>query len=136
MKQLQIVAPHMVHQVWEVIGPFFEASVNGSVDDCTAEQFKALLANGDQTLFAVIEDEKIIGVFSVIMINEPNHRVAHTTAMGGRGMFSADSIAQYEVWAKAQGATKIRAWAKEPQARLYRQKMGLNTTMLVVEKTI
>ena len=83
-----------------------------------------------------MEDSKIIGAFSVAIQNVPNHRIVHTTAMGGRGLFDEDTVSQYETWAKLQGATKIRAYAKEAQARLYRQKMNLNTTIYVVEKLI
>lgn len=136
MKQVQIVAPDQVHQVWPQLQHYFEASFEQSTGDCTPDQLKFLLSGGKQTLFVVVEDEKIIGAFSVDIQNAPNHRVAHTTAMGGRGLFDEDTVSQYETWAKLQGATKIRAWAKEPQARLYRQKMNLNTTMFVVEKLI
>jgi len=136
MKQLQTVAPSQVHQVWHNVKPYFDASYEQSTGDCTVEQLKTILANGGQTLFVVVEDENIIGAFSVDIQNAPNHRVAHTTAMGGRGLFNEDTVSQYEAWAKLQGATKIRAWAREPQARLYRQKMNLNTTVYVVEKLI
>ena len=136
MKQLQTVAPSQIHQTWELVKPFFDASFEQSTGDCTVDQLKMLLANGSQTLFVVVDDDKVIGAFSVDMQNSPNHRVAHTTAMGGRGLFDKDTVSQYETWAKLQGATKIRAWAREPQARLYRQKMNLNTTVYVVEKLI
>jgi hypothetical protein len=51
-------------------------------------------------------------------------------------VFDSDTISQYELWAKQQGCTKIRAWAKDSQARLYRMKLGLQKTMNVVEKDI
>lgn len=136
MKQLQVVAPQLVHQLWGDIKHYFEASAETGVGDCTPDQLRTILANGGQTLFVVLEDSKIIGVFSVDVYNVPNNRIAQTTAMGGRGLFSEETVSQYEAWAKLQGATKIRAWAREAQARLYRQKLGLNTTMYVVEKTI
>ena len=136
MKQLQTVDPMYVHQLWDIVKPFFEASAATGVGDCLPEQLKMLLARGEQSLLLVLEDGTIIGAFSVEIKNHPNHRVATTTAMGGKGLFTKETVAQYEDWAKSQGATKIRAWAKESQARLYRQKLGLNTTMYVVEKTL
>jgi hypothetical protein len=136
MKQLQTVAPSKIHQTWEIVKPFFEASFEQSTGDCTVEQLKTILAEGQQTLFVVVNEDKVVGAFSVAIQNAPNHRVAHTTAMGGKGLFDENTVSQYETWAKLQGATKIRAWAREPQARLYRQKMNLNTTVYVVEKLI
>lgn len=136
MKQLQIVSPDQVHQVWPDLKHFFEASYEQSTGDCTPDQLKAILSENKQTLFVIVEDSKIIGAFSVAIQNVPNHRIVHTTAMGGRGLFDEDTVSQYETWAKLQGATKIRAYAKEAQARLYRQKMNLNTTIYVVEKLI
>jgi len=136
MKQLQVVPPQSVYQLWETIRPYFEASVDASSGDCTAEQLKTILANGQQTLFVVVEDELIIGSFSISINNHPNNRVALITAFGGNGITNIEVFEQVVTWAKAQGATKIKAIAKEAQARLYRQKVGLNTTMYVVETLI
>lgn len=136
MKQLIIVDPMYVHQVWDTVKPFFDASYEESSGDCTVEQLKLLLSRGSQTLFAIVEDDKTIGAFAVEIVNHPNSRSAQTTAMGGKDVFTPELIAQYETWAKSQGATKIRAYAKEAQARLYKQKLGLNSTYYVVEKTI
>ena len=90
----------------------------------------------DVVLFIVVDEEVIIGAFAVEIINYSNHRVAHTVALGGKGLFDVDTIEQYENWARNQGCTKIRAWAKDAQARLYRMKMGLEKSMNVVEKLL
>jgi len=105
-------------------------------EDYTVEQIKFLLVQGKQTLFVIVDEEKLIGTFTVEVIDYPNHRVAHTTTMGGKGLFDKDTVKQYEDWARSQGVNKIRAFALEAQARLYRMKMGLNMVTHVVEKTI
>ena len=84
----------------------------------------------------VVEDEKIIGAYTVDIIDYENHRVAFTTCMGGRKVFNKDTVKQYEDWARSQGVTKIRAYASEAQARLFRRKLGLRPTMSVVEKNL
>jgi hypothetical protein len=56
--------------------------------------------------------------------------------MGGRKVFNKDTVKQYEDWARSQGVTKIRAYASEAQARLFRRKLGLRPTMSVVEKNL
>jgi hypothetical protein len=105
-------------------------------DDYNVDQLKMLLTEGRQTLFVFVEDEKIIGALSVEMINYPNSRVAYTSAIGGKGLFDENTIKQYEDWAKSQGATKIRAFAKDAQARLYKMKMGFDISTHVVEKNV
>ena len=136
MKQLQLVDQMFVHQVWDKVKPFFEASYEESTKDCTPDQLRLLLSRGAQYLFVIAEEDNICGAFSVEIVNHPNSKSATTTAMGGKVLFTEETFAQYENWARSQGVTKIRAYAKEAQARLYRQKLGLNSTVYVVEKLI
>ena len=136
MKQLKIVSPDYVCQMWDQIEHYFErASVTGT-NDYTVEQIKYLLVQGKQTLFIIMDEEKLIGAFSVEFINYPNNRVMHIAAIGGKSVIEDETVKQLEDWARSQGATKIRAFAQEAQARLYRMKMGLNMVTHVVEKNI
>jgi hypothetical protein len=136
MKQLQIVSPNYIHQIWNQIETFFDRAMLAGTDDYNVDQLKMLLVEGKQILIVVVEDEKIIGALAVELINYPNHRVAYTSAIGGKALFDEDTIKQYEDWARSQGVTKIRAFAKDAQARLYKMKMGFDTVTHVVEKNI
>lgn len=136
MKQIQLVSPDFVCTVWDKIKPFFDASFKYSNDDYNVDQTKMLLVNGVQKLLIAVDDEKIIGASAVEFINYPNQRVLHIVSMGGRALIEPDMIKQFEDWAKSQGATKIRAFAQDAQARLYKMKMGLDTVTHVVEKSI
>ena len=136
MKQIQLVSPDFVCNLWDKIEPFFDASFKYSNDDYNVDQIKMLLVNGVQKLLIAVENNNIIGASAVEFINYPNQRVLHITSMGGKALIEPDMIKQFEDWAKSQGATKIRAFAQDAQARLYKMKMGLNTVTHVVEKTI
>jgi hypothetical protein len=136
MKQIQTVSPDFVIKLWDQIKPFFDASFKYSNDDYSVDQIKMLLVHGHQKLLIAVENDIIIGASAVEFINYPNQRVLHITSMGGKALIEPDMIKQFEDWAKLQGATKIRAFAQDAQARLYRIKMGLNTVTHVVEKTI
>ena len=136
MKQIQLVSPDFVCTVWDKIKPFFDASFKYSNDDYNVDQTKMLLVNGVQKLLIAVDDEKIIGASAVEFINYPNQRVLHIVSMGRRALIEPDMIKQFEDWAKSQGATKIRAFAQDAQARLYKMKMGLDTVTHVVEKSI
>jgi hypothetical protein len=137
MKQVQIVAPGHIHAVWPVVrGLLNTAIIKYDHADYDVEHLKVLLIREYQVLFVVIDENEIIGAFTVEIINYPNHRVAHTTTMGGKGIFDKDTVKQYEEWCKSQGITKIRAFAQDGQARLFKMKLGLNAVTHVVEKTL
>ena len=136
MKQMQIVPPSYIHQVWDKIESYFDRAMLAGTDDYNVDQLKMLLTEGRQTLFVFIEDEAIIGALAVELINFPNHRIAHTSAVGGKGIFDENTIKQYEDWCRAQNATKIRAFARDAQARLYKMKMGFDLVTHVVEKKL
>ena len=84
----------------------------------------------------VVKDNKIIGCFTVEVINQMNHKVAFTTCMGGKGLFDTYTVKQYEDWCRSNGITKIRAYAQDSQARLFKIKLGLEKVTNVVEKTL
>jgi hypothetical protein len=134
--QVQVVAPTYIHQLWDKVEPYFEAAELEGTGDCTTSQLKLQLISGAQTLLVATEGAEIHGAASLSVQMQPNHRIAVITAMGGKGIVDEAMFEQVVAWAKTQGATKIRAWAKDSQARLYRQKAGLITTTNVVEKLI
>ena len=136
MKQLKIIPPDYICQLWDQIEHYFKSAPGAGTDDYTVEQIKFLLVQGKQTLFVIMDGEKLIGAFSVEFSNYPNNKVMHIAAIGGKSVIEDETVKQLEDWARSQGATKIRAFAQEAQARLYRMKMGLNMVTHVVEKTI
>ena len=137
MKSVQIVAPNHIHAVWEIIWPMLNvAFINYPHADYSVEQLKVLLIKEFQVLFVVVEDNKIIGAFTVEVINHPNEKIAFTTCMGGKGLFDNNTIKQYEDWCRSNGITKIRAYAQDGQARLFKMKLGLDVITHVVEKTL
>ena len=136
MKQLKIIPSDYICQLWDQVEHYFKRASGTGTDDYTVEQIKFLLVQGKQTLFVIMDGEKLIGAFSVEFSNYPNNKVMHIAAIGGKSVIEDATVKQLEDWARSQGATKIRAFAQEAQARLYRMKMGLNMVTHVVEKTI
>jgi hypothetical protein len=136
MKQLKIIPSDYICQLWDQIEHYFKSASGAGTNDYTVEQIKFLLVQGKQTLFVIMDGEKLIGAFSVEFSNYPNNKVMHIAAIGGKSVIEDETVKQLEDWARSQGATKIRAFAQEAQARLYRMKMGLNMVTHVVEKTI
>lgn len=137
MKQIQLVAPGHINAVWPVVrGLLNSAIINYDDPDYDVEHLKVFLIKEFQLLFVVVEDNNIIGAYTIEVINYPNHKIAYTTCMGGKGIFDKDTVKQYEDWCRNNGITKIRAYAKDVQARLFKMKLGLNVVTHVVEKTL
>jgi hypothetical protein len=137
MKSVQIVAANQIHAVWEIVWPMLNvAFLNYEDPDYGVDHLKIDIINGNQTLFVVVNNDKIIGAYTMEFINYANHRVAHITAIGGKDMITKETVKQCENWARANGATKIRAFAQETQARLFKLKMGLEKVTNVVEKNL
>lgn len=136
MIQLHIVPTELVHSVWEKVSLFITASYEESNKDCTPEQLKMLIARGEQTLFVGVEDEQIVGAMTVEIINYPNVRAGFITALGGKAVVDQELFAQVEEWLRANGASKVYAYAKPAQARLYQQKAGFEPARYVVEKAL
>ena len=137
MKSVQIVKPEHIHAVWEIVWPMLNvAFINYEDPDYGVDHLKVDIINGKQTLFVFTENNKIIGAYTMEFINYVNHRVAHITAIGGKAVVTKETVEQCENWARANGATKIRAFAQDVQARLFKIKMGLKPVTHVVEKTL
>ena len=136
MKQLKIIPSDYICQLWDQIEHYFKSASGTGTNDYTVEQIKFLLVQGKQTLFVIMDGEKLIGAFSVEFSNYPNNKVMHIAAIGGKSVIEDETVKQLEDWARSQGATKIRAFAQEAQARLYKLKANFNTVRYVVEKDL
>lgn len=134
---VQVVAPSMVHQIWPQVRDMFEASTSTNLGDCTVDQQRMMLARGEQTLLVSTDSEdttnKITGIMAIELIDYPNARTAFISAVAGKGVIEPDAWGQIVNWAKQQGATKIQAIAKDAHARLYRQKVGFQSTRQILD---
>lgn len=136
MTQVQIVAPEWVYSVWPKVVGFIEASIAQGTGEYSAEHMKDWLVTGQQFLLVGICDNEIIGCATLKFINYPNDRVAFITSCAGKGIVTPEVFSQVEDWARLSGATKIQAWAKDAQTRLYKQAVGFNTPCNIVEKPL
>ena len=136
MIEVQTVPDNYLYSIWPLVEPMLDKALLVSQNDYDIRHLKLYVTNKAQTLLVAVEDNKIVGAATISLLNYPNYRVATIVAMGGRAIVKPEVFEQVVQWAKAQGATKIRAAAREAQARLYRQKAGLDTTMYVIEKLI
>lgn len=136
MIEVQTVPDNYLYSIWPIVEPMLDKALIVSQNDFDIEHLKLYVTTKAYTLLVAVENHKIVGAATLSLLNYPNHRVATIVALGGKAIVKPELFEQVVQWAKAQGATKIRATAREAQARLYRQKAGLDTTMYVIEKLI
>lgn len=133
---LRPVHPNYIPQLWPKVGPMLKKGLDTGAGEYNADQLKVMLVNGAQVLLVVEKDDQIKGAFSIAFENYPNDRIAFVTAVGGRAMCDQEAWAQFEQWARLQGCTKIRGAAFEAVARLWRQKFGVESRYIIVEKQL
>jgi hypothetical protein len=122
--------------VWPKVEALLEKSLEHGTGDFGAEHLKVWLLSGEQQLLVFIEDGEIVGCATVSFMNQPNHRIAFITACAGKGIVQEDVLSQLEEWFRSVGVTKMQAWAKDAQARLYKQKVGFELVCHIVEKKL
>lgn len=133
---LRPVDPRYIAQLWPQIGPMLDKALQTGAGEYNADQLKVMLVNGQQVLLVVEHEDKVRGAFSIVFENYPNDRIAFVTAVGGRAMCDQQAWGQLEHWARLQGCTKVRGAAYESVARLWRQKFGVQSRYLIVEKSL
>jgi hypothetical protein len=136
MIEVKTVLPDMLHEVWPIVQPMLQRSVEATLGDYNVDHMKVYILNKSLTLVVAVENNIIIGAGTLQIVNQPNFKVVIITATGGKGIANKEVFTQIEQWAKANGASKVRLFAKKSQARLYRLKLGLNSQMHVMEKSI
>jgi hypothetical protein len=136
MIQIQTVPLEHLYSVWPVVEPMLKRSVESSMGDSTIDSLKVDILYKMQTLVVAVQDNNIIGAATLKIENYPTQRVVYITSTGGKGIINEEVFGQIETWAKANGASKVRAVARPAQARLYQSKTGLNAVTTILEKTI
>jgi hypothetical protein len=108
-----------IHQVWPLVEEYLASALEHSKGDYTLESVKVLLATGQWMLVVAVDDGQVKGAATVLFNNRPHDRVAFVTAIGGKLISSADSVAQLKDLFRTVGATCIEGAARDSIARLW-----------------
>ena len=125
-----------IQHVWSDVEPMLEKAMAHSAGEYDTAQLKVMLVNGMQQLLVVEDKGKIRGAATIAFENYPNDRIAFMTSVGGRMITDKECWNQFESWCKSRGCTKVRGFAFESVAKLWKQKFGVKTVYLVVEKEL
>lgn len=121
-----------VHRVWGAVEPYLAEAVKHSKGECTLEQLKAYVAQGQWTLLVMSDENGIAGAVTVNFFNRANDRVAFITAIGGKLISNADNMAQLKNFMVSQGATVLEGAVRESVARLLKR-LGFEEKYKVIE---
>lgn len=110
--------------------------VDACSDECTIDQLKYILSQGDRQLVRMDEDgiTKGWGVFRVECF--PNFRVFHVTNLVARNAGFQRYFDALTGMAKDLGCSRIRCSAKPAQARIYESKLGFRPVYTTLERVL
>ena len=121
-----------VHRVWDAVEPLLAEAVKYSKGECTIEQLKLYVSQGQWALVVATDGEKIHGAATINFFNRANDRVAYITAIGGRLVTNMDNVNQLKNYALSQGATALEGAVRESMAR-FCKRYGFEEKYKVVE---
>ena len=124
MPELKHVPPAFIDRAWRDGAHRLSEACDQSGGEITADQLKLLLARGERTLLAVMQDGAPVGWVVVRIDQLPNVRALHICELWGPGSHYEDCREQLWSYARSNGCSEIRCSAKPGQARLYRMKGG------------
>ena len=134
MKTIQLVPIEFIHQAWEKCGEFITNAMEHAKGECTAEQLKVFLVQGQHQLLVFLEDNKIVGAVEFMFDDTPNDRIFYINAIGGKT--TKEHTDQMFAFAKSAGCSAVRGCARESVARLWRQKYDFESIYIMVEKRL
>lgn len=134
MKTIQLVPIEFIHKAWEKCGHMIESAMNHAKGECTAEQLKVFLVQGQHQLLVFLEDTEIVGAVEFMFDDTPNDRIFYINAIGGKT--TKEHTDQMFAFAKSAGCTAVRGCARESVARLWRQKYDFESIYIMVEKRL
>ena len=133
---VKYVPKEYIHDVWVKVEGMLSNALRHSSGEYNTDQLKTMIVMGTQHLLVVDDGENIKGAATICFENYPNERNAFITAVGGKLIANEDTWKQLEAWCKHAGCTKLRGFAFESVARLWKKRFNIETVYLVVEKKL
>lgn len=130
--KVEVVPLNWIHRVWGAAEPFIAAAMEHSKGECTVEQVKVYVAQGQWALLVATDENGIQGAATINCFNRANDRVAHVTAIGGKLISSKETFQQLKELVVGMGATVLEGAARESIARLWKR-YGFEEKYRIVE---
>lgn len=119
-------------QEWHKVEGFLSDALDHSEGELDVNQLRLLAARGDCDLFAIFHDGALAGCFAVEAIQYPNYRVANVIAAGGKMICNAEFWAEFSIWLKGLGFSKVQCYCRPSVARMINRIEGFRTAYQIV----
>jgi hypothetical protein len=136
------VDPCFVQQVWPQVSGYIGAALTDGCPypdwshDYTLDHVQGFLATGMWSLLVALDEAgNLQGAGTVAFANTPIHRIAIITTTGGKFLTGTDVVDQVREFARANGATKLQAYARPSMVRLL-QRSGYEPRNTLVEMQV
>lgn len=130
------VPQEFIAQIWPKVEGYITKALKYSGDDYTIDQVRLYLSSGNWLLLVSVDDQNTVhGAMTVSFTNYPNDRIAFVTTTGGRGICTANALAEMKNIVASMGATKVQAGARPAMVRML-SRLGFNQRYMVVEAKI
>ena len=113
------VDPRFLDRVWPLAAQMLQPAVDEARGEITIDQLELLIRRGESNLLRWEEVGEITGAVAVEFHNFPSMRVAHVSFLGGKGVVDEKHFSALKEWCVSQGASEMRAWCAEAQAKLF-----------------
>ncbi|MHB1098643.1 MAG: hypothetical protein ACYCZR_03735 [Burkholderiales bacterium] len=134
--QLSVVAPTHVDRAWKDGASCLAEACETSGGEITGDQLKMILARGERTLVALMENDKPVGWGCWRIDQLPNVRVLHITDLVAHGAQFERFFVELKNIADMLGCSEIRCSCKPAQARLYQMKCGFEPVYTTLRVTV
>jgi len=134
--QLSVIQPHFVDRAWKDGASCLAEACATSGGEITSDQLKMILSRGERTLIALRDEDKTVGWGCWRVDQLPNVRVLHCTDLVAHGAHFERFFLALKEAAEIMGCSEIRCCAKPAQARLYKQKLGMEAVYETLRITV
>ena len=122
---LSIIPSSHVDYAWRDGASALAESCETSGGEITGEQLKLILARGERTLVALVDDDgKPVGWGCWRVDQLPNVRALHVTSLVAHDAHFERFFDELKKYATGFGCSELRCSADKVRARLYRMKCG------------
>lgn len=131
--KIEPVPLEWVHVVWSRVAHWISAALEYSLGECTVDQARAQVSDGRWVLYVWSDANNLLHGAAIVEYQQRfNDRVALVIAIGGRGLFTPESVSQFKALVMSRGATAIEGAQRPAMARLW-QRFGAVPKYMVQE---
>lgn len=130
---LAVIPATRIDQAWNDGASCLARACDVSGGEIEGPQLKMLLARGERTLVAMVDDGKPVG-WAVARVDQlPNFRVFYITDLVAPHAGFERFFDEVKKMAESLGCSRVRCAAKPAQARLYKMKLGFEPVYTILE---